>query len=109
MRDTIVCDGWACSDCTQLIANGETSPELSEDKTREYLERVQTACNDLDVTLGMLREQHSCKDSRGNTEPDNGGWCDCESQTFSMTACDVCNSNLGGERNAVTFWRRNNG
>jgi len=39
------------------------------------------------------------------TESDRGGECDCEVNTFSWSPCDVCGSNLGGERHAVSFWR----
>jgi hypothetical protein len=38
------------------------------------------------------------------TEYDRGGECECERNTFSWSACDVCGSNLGGARDAVVFW-----
>jgi hypothetical protein len=39
------------------------------------------------------------------TEADRGGECECETDSFSWSACDVCGSNLGGERHAVSFWK----
>ena len=38
------------------------------------------------------------------TEPDRGGECECERQSFTWSPCDVCGSNLGGARDAVVFW-----
>ena len=38
------------------------------------------------------------------TEPDRGGECECERQSFTWSPCDVCDSNLGGARDAVVFW-----
>jgi hypothetical protein len=34
-----------------------------------------------------------------------GGECDCEENTFSWSPCDVCGSNLGGSRHAVSFFK----
>ncbi len=31
--------------------------------------------------------------------------CECENEGFSWSSCDVCGSNLGGDRYAVTFWK----
>jgi hypothetical protein len=39
------------------------------------------------------------------TEADRGGECECETDSFSWSACDVCGSNLGGQRHAVSFWK----
>lgn len=35
---------------------------------------------------------------------DFGRDCDCETDAFARSACDVCGSPLAGERHAVTFW-----
>lgn len=153
-RDQVY-QGWACTDCTMLLANGETPPDLDETETTLYLERVARGCAGCEVTLGMFREDHACASDftvtwlmrhesvRGSlrrgwvevraddygdamdqahwaipagawltvarahdleTETDRGGECDCECQTFSWSACDVCGSNLGGHRDAVVFW-----
>jgi hypothetical protein len=55
-------------------------------------------CSEYHVTLGMLREDHSCP---GGTEE-----CDCEVIPFSGSACDVCATRLAGERHAVSFFAR---
>jgi hypothetical protein len=39
------------------------------------------------------------------TEQDRGGECECETKTFSWSPCDVCDSNLGGARHAVSFFK----
>lgn len=150
MPDTYVCSGWCCIDCLMLLANGETPPDMDESETAEYLARVAQHTAGLDVTLGMLREDHECAsnftvtDTDGNefeifadntidardtaywrlppgqdessiasitphelqTEPDRGGDCDCTQVTFTWSACDVCGSNLGGTREAVSFFKR---
>lgn len=31
--------------------------------------------------------------------------CECEQNSFSWSSCDVCGSDLGGSRDAVTFWK----
>ncbi len=33
--------------------------------------------------------------------------CECETQDFSHSSCDVCGTHLGGSRHAVTFFARN--
>jgi hypothetical protein len=38
------------------------------------------------------------------TMGDLGGECECEQLGFSWSACDVCGSGLGGNREAVVFW-----
>jgi hypothetical protein len=52
---------------------------------------------DFEVTMGMDREEHEC----GGAEE-----CDCEVRSFSMSACEGCGSDLGGERYAMTIWER---
>lgn len=52
--------GWVCTDCLMLHANGETDPELSEEETAEYLARVEHYTEGTEVTLGMFRENHEC-------------------------------------------------
>jgi hypothetical protein len=39
------------------------------------------------------------------TRGDLGGECECETDSFSWSPCDVCGGNLGGERHAVSFWK----
>jgi hypothetical protein len=104
MFDTMLCSGWACTDCLMLLANGETSPEWTQEETDAYVARVEERNPAGSITLGMVREEHECADDDGQTENDRGGECECEQQSFSWSPCDVCGSNLGGSRHAVTFW-----
>lgn len=95
--------GWACSDCTMLLANGETPPEMDERETAAWLAEIDRRTEGFDVTLGGEHE-----DDCDNLDAD-GGWvggsdCYCERQEFSWSSCDVCGSRLGGSRDAVTFF-----
>lgn len=92
--------GACCTDCLILLANGETDPSWTEAETAEYLQRVERCSAGTEVTLGMLASEHSCQDASGQIADE----CDCEQLGFSWSACDVCGSNLGGDREAVTFW-----
>ncbi len=67
-----------CSDCLMLIANGDTPPELSEEKTEEWLAQIAKH-------YGEDQSGVCCGDSEKNEE-------------FSWSGCDFCGSNLGGAR-----------
>lgn len=86
---------WCCADCLILLANGETPPDMSEEETAAWLERV----TDETMTLGRHVDICGCED--WDTDQHREG---CEHDPFSWSACDVCQSRLGGERHAVTFW-----
>lgn len=103
MFDTMVCNGWCCTDCIMLLANGETSPEWTEEEETEFLERFNRNPAG-SVTIGIVRAEHECLDENGQTASDLGGECFCEQMSFSSSSCDVCGSTLAGDRHAVTFW-----
>lgn len=103
MFDVCLGTAWACDNCIQLIANGTTDPEWSEEFTAEWLEKFSMKWPMGSVTLGMGRDEHSCLDEHGNTAADNGGECDCDKQEFSWRLCDLCDE-LAGTRHAVTLW-----
>ncbi len=105
MTDEYTCNGWCCVDCLIELANGEAPADLTEEELTAREEDIARRNAGYNITLGMLREDHSCTDENGQTAGDRGGECDCETNTFSWSACDVCGSNLGGERHAVSFWR----
>jgi len=67
--------GECCTDCTMLIANGETPPEMTEAETAEWLA-------DIDKNWGRLQVHASIGDERG----------------FSSSSCGYCGSHLGGDR-----------
>lgn len=96
MNETMsTAETWCCTDCLQLLANGETPPEMNEEQTEAWLASLTTAS----VTLGRHLDVCGCEDS--DTDQHREG---CERDEFSWQACDVCHSHLGGSRYAVTFW-----
>jgi hypothetical protein len=103
--DEYTCSGWACTDCLILLANGEVPADLSESEAAAWQEQISERNDGYNLTLGMLREEHSCRDSEGRTASDLGGECDCEVNSFSWSPCDVCAAHMGGERHAVSFWK----
>lgn len=71
-----------CVDCLMLLANGETPPDLDEEETTAWLAEIERRAA-------------------------GGHWviaCDenCEG-SFSWLQCDVCGSQLGGERHPVVW------
>jgi hypothetical protein len=102
--DKIIGSGMCCVDCLMWLANGDTDPEWTVEQETAFLADIARRNPAGSITLGMVREEHSCLDEDGNTEGDLGGWCDCEELGFSWSGCDVCGSTLGGDRHAVTFW-----
>lgn len=107
MRDEYASDGWCCVDCLILLANGEDPVgTMSEDEIAAWHADIDRITAGYNLTLGMLREQHSCTaDFNGQTAGEVGRDCDCETITFSRSPCDVCGSGLAGERHAVAFWK----
>jgi hypothetical protein len=109
MANKVPCSvSWACTDCLMVLANGEYPPDQTEAERNEYKSRMERCIGDSEVTLGMLASEHAddCPNKKADTY--NGHWdsveCSCETYSFSWSACDVCGSNLGGERHAVTYW-----
>ncbi len=86
-----------CIDCLMFLANGEYDPELTEDECNEYDERVSSAWDGWEITLGTL-ECEWCSDDED----------ECESTGFTFSACDLCDSTGpwqgGGERYHATAW-----
>lgn len=101
-------NGWCCVDCLMLLANGDTPPEWDEAKTAEWLADIERQTEGCDVTLGRMFGEDGCEHT--SEEWHSGGPAqeehaeNCERQDFSWRRCDVCGSNLGGAREAVTFW-----
>lgn len=92
-----VCSGWACTDCLFMLANGDEPSDMnSEAQLAAWREHYQATTRDYQVTLGMLRVDHTC--------PEGTEECDCEVIPFSGSRCDVCGTRLGGERHAVSFF-----
>lgn len=91
---------WCCIDCRILEANGDGPAEMSEDDLATWEAGRAAIIGDAQITLGMLAEYHECTDDDGTIADE----CECERNSFSWSPCDMCGSNLGGERAAFTFW-----
>lgn len=89
--------GWCCIDCLMILANGEDNPEWTADETEAHHAAMDHYCQGCDVTLGLLASDHDCP--YGTNEE-----CDCAQIDFTWRSCDTCGSQLGGSRDAVTFW-----
>lgn len=99
----VITTGWACSDCTMLIANGETPAEMDETQTAAWLAEIDRRA---DGGYWVNGGEH---DSDCDNLDDEGNWvgtsdCDCERIEFTWSSCDVCGSHLGGGRDAVTLF-----
>jgi hypothetical protein len=94
--------GWACMDCTVLLANGETADDWTEDETAAFLARYESTVGERDVSLGGPHDDDCPNMIDG--EWDGSTDCSCETMEFSWTRCATCGSGLGGARYAVTFF-----
>ena len=103
MSLTMISSDWCCVDCLFWLANGEAPGDTADEKTA-WIAAFNERNADVEITLGLPRAEHDCLDN-GETAGDRGGECDCETKTFSWSPCDTCGSNLGGQRDAVTFWK----
>jgi hypothetical protein len=93
---------WVCDCCLFVAVNGD------ESGCRDYYGHVDGDENHpdglcmlmrMDDTYGMLDSEHEC--GIPYDAPD-GRECDCETVTFSRSACDGCGSRLAGTRHAFT-------
>jgi hypothetical protein len=106
MPKTIPCAvSWCCTDCIMLLANGEDPVDWSEYERVAWHIRIDQTMEGSEVTVGMLASEHADDCPVKIT----GDWqavdeCSCAVNSFSWSACDLCRSNLGGERHAITFW-----
>lgn len=105
--------GWACVDCLMILANGEDNPEWSEEEAAAHHAAMDRECDGCEVTLGLMASEHDeeCPNVWHFYHPGieyhlwrGGQDCWCEHDEFSWSSCDVCGSQLGGSRDAVTFW-----
>lgn len=89
---------WVCVHCFSHLVNGDcTEMDTCTFGSGDENDPLHLF-GDMHVTPGMLSEDHQCGRESGEDE------CDCETNTFSWSACDGCGSGLGGERNAVVGW-----
>ena len=76
-----------CFDCLHELANGETP--INADPTRT----TRPGLEDCEVTLGG---------SHADGCP--GEWCECGSLGFTGASCQLCTSDLAGDRYLATLW-----
>ena len=95
---------WACQDCLILLANGEDPPDMSGAEVAEWHAAIDRRTEGAEITLGMLASEHADDCPVRETGDPCGTECECESVSFSWSSCDVCGSQLGGERGAVSYW-----
>ena len=82
-----------CFDCLHELANGETTPDA--DPTRV----TRTGLEDCEVTRGG-----EYADYCPNYPDWKGEWCECESLGFRRESCQLCTSDLAGDRFLATLW-----
>jgi hypothetical protein len=95
--------GSICVDCWALATNGTEPERMTSEELADYLDLVDNHPNaDYKMTLGHVHDDVSvgcwhagepCKDD-----------CECERHEFAWCTCDMCGSELAGERFDVTFW-----
>ena len=82
-----------CFDCLHELANGETPPDTEPDRT------TRPGLEDCEVTLGG-----SHADDCPNYLDWQGFECDCENLGFRWAPCQLCTSDLAGDRYLATMW-----
>lgn len=110
MADKYVCSGYCCTDCLFYVAYGDVPTDISQADIDAWLTEVTSRNDGFSVVLGMPTDEHNDTCPRRNPcgldECDcSEVECDCETISFSSRQCDVCGSNLGGERHAVSFFK----
>lgn len=90
---------WVCVDCYLTSQGYGSELDYPDSGNREPVALIPDT---VDVTSGMLSQYHYCE-----TDPTTGELtdeCECETQSFSWSACEGCGSHLGGTRHALTLW-----
>ena len=82
-----------CLDCLQELANGETPPDAEPTRT------TRPGLEDCEITLGGKHADH-CP----NYPNWQGADCDCGDIGFTWGPCQICTSDLGGDKYLATIW-----
>lgn len=82
-----------CFDCLYELANGETPPDADPTRT------TRPGLEDCEVTQGG---------SHADDCPNHPDWqgveCDCENLGFTWSPCQLCTSDLAGDKYLATMW-----
>ena len=81
MGDAYLCNGWCCTDCLMMLANGEGNPGWTEEEAADYDQRVAHYTEGCNVTLGLMREDHDCRSTWTIT--------DTAGETYEYDAKDI--------------------
>jgi hypothetical protein len=94
---------WLCSCC--MLAHAADGCGCVPNGETHDCEPLSAIPEHLDLAMGLSRDEHDdeCPNRDEGAERID---CDCETLTFSWSACDGCSSNLGGERHAFTLFYR---
>lgn len=93
---------WVCVDCYAVQTGTNEDWELQNIRPdREPLSRIPETAT---VTEGLLSEEHD--EGCPNRPEWVGDECYCERREFTWAPCDGCGSTLGGSREALTVWTR---
>ena len=93
-------EGWVCTDCIIVLANGDAPCHLSDEELETYLAEIKHRTQGVHVVPGLGEDWHFSLGCR------NDGDCDCETDSFSMTPCDTCGESLAGRRHGVSYLSR---
>ena len=84
-----------CFDCLSELANGETPGAADPTRAVAYV----VWAGDCEVTLGG-KHADDCPN-----HPDwQGVECDCENLGFTWEPCQLCTSDLAGDKYLATIW-----
>lgn len=102
-RDALAREGWACDDCTVMIANGDASGVSDDDRERWEAGYAATFAdpNIESISVGTSMRAVDCSHVSDSDLEEHSAQCDTEE--FSRRDCDVCGSTLDGRRHGVTF------
>lgn len=82
-----------CYDCLYELANGETPPDTDPTRT------TRPGLEDCEVTQGG---------SHADDCPNHPDWqgveCGCENLGFTGSPCQLCTSDLAGDKYLATIW-----
>lgn len=104
MRDLPTTPQWVCEHCYVHLVNGDCTEPDTCCNGQPHRTPLALFVAPMYVTPGILSSEHADGCPNRNDYRTYSVECDCETHTFSWTACDGCGSNLGGSRYAVTGW-----
>lgn len=90
-------EGWVCTDCIIVIANGDAPCHLSDDELSDYLAEIEHRTLGVHVVPGLGEDYHNSQGCAMRGE------CHCETEDYSYSTCDLCGESLPGRRHGVSY------